>query len=133
MNGKIAFIAGGFDCLHKGHIHLLKEAAKLGRLTVAINHDAYFKKKGPNRPIDSLNQRIQNLYNTGLVDEIHAIEDSPLNLILNLRPDYIVVGDDYTEDKIVGAKECLTWGGKVVIVPRIDGLSTTKIIKEMNK
>ena len=128
---KSVFIAGGFDLLHLGHLHLLKEANKLGRVTVAVNHDAYFKKKGANRPIDTLHRRIQNVYNTGLVEEIHAIEDCPSSLILRLKPDYIVVGDDYDIEKVVGAKECLTWGGEVVIVRRIKGISTTEILQEM--
>lgn len=130
---KNVFIAGSFDLLHLGHLYLLKEASKLGHVIVAINHDAYFKKKGPNRPVDNLNKRISNVFQTGLVDEIYAIEDSPLALILKLKPDYIVVGNDYDESRIVGAKECLTWGGKVVIVPRIKELSTTKIIESLVK
>lgn len=129
----ISFIAGGFDCLHEGHLHLLKEAAKLAPLYIGLNHDAYFKKKGENRPIDKYAKRASNLLATGLVKCVWQIGDSPLELILRLKPDYIVVGNDYDIEKVVGAKECLTWGGEVVIIPRIKGLSTTKIINEQLK
>lgn len=129
MNKK-AFISGGFDCLHEGHIYLLKEAAKLGDLIVAINHDKYFKKKGCNRPIDSLEKRIEKLKKTNLIKEIYPIEDNPLEIILKIRPDFIIVGNDYNENQVVGSKECKEWGGKVVIIDRIKGISTTKIIKE---
>lgn len=129
----ISFIAGGFDLLHLGHLHLLKEASKLAPLYVGLNNDAYFKKKGPNRPIDSYNKRLKNLIDTGYVKGVFQIEDDPLELILRLKPKYIIVGDDYKEGDIIGAKECLTWGGEVVIIPRIGGYSTTKIIEEMKK
>jgi len=128
----ISFIAGGFDCLHEGHIHLLKEAAKLAPLYIGLNHDAYFKKKGSNRPIDKYAKRASNLLATGLVKCVWQIGDSPLELIIRLQPAYIIVGNDYAEKDIVGAKECLTWQGQIVIVPRIKGLSTTKIIEERN-
>lgn len=127
---KTSFIAGGFDLLHLGHLHLLKEASKFGRLYIGLNHDEYFKKKGPNRPVDNWAKRNNNLLNTGYVTGVFRIKDSPLDLILRLKPDYIVVGDDYDIDKVVGAKECLTWNGEVVIIPRIGGYSTTKIIEE---
>ena len=128
---KTAFISGGFDCLHAGHLYLLKRAAKLGQLSIGLNHDAYFKKKGVDRPIDTYVTRYTKLMKTGMVEAIYPIEDSPLSLIMKLHPDYIVVGNDYTLDRVVGAVECLTWGGKVVIVTRIGGISTTKIIANL--
>ncbi len=127
------FIAGGFDLFTKGHLHLLSEARKLGdKLIVATNHDAYFAKKGPNRPVDPLVRRIQNLLNTGLVDEVHAIEDSPLALILKIKPDVIVTGSDYALEQIVGYAECGAWGGRIARILRIPGISTTEAIKQRN-
>lgn len=126
---KVAFIAGCFDGLHMGHLHILREAAKLGRVVVAINHDAYLARKGPGRPLQTAFARERALYETGLVAQVRVIEDTPIREILNLQPDYIVVGDDYTIDRVVGAEECRKWGGTVVIVPRIPGFSTTALIK----
>jgi rfaE bifunctional protein nucleotidyltransferase chain/domain len=127
----IVFISGGFDLLHKGHLYILSEARRLGdRLVVATNHDAYFARKGPGRPVDTLAKRMENLFATGLVDEVHAIEDSPLDLIMRLKPDIIAVGDDYTPDRIVGATECRAWNGRIEIIKRIPGYSTTDIIQK---
>lgn len=128
----ISFIAGGFDLLHIGHLHLLKEASKLAPLYIGLNHDAYFKKKGPNRPVDSYAKRQKNLLDTGYVSAVFQIEDSPLELILRIRPDYIVVGDDYAPEQVVGFEECKKWGGEIIIIPRIGGHSTTKIIEKMS-
>jgi D-beta-D-heptose 7-phosphate kinase/D-beta-D-heptose 1-phosphate adenosyltransferase len=126
------FIAGGFDLFHDGHLYLLTEARKLGdRLIVAINHDSYFAKKGPGRPIDPLTKRIQNVLATGLVDQIHTIGDSPYEHIMFLKPDIITCGNDYPIEKVVGYKECAAWGGKVVLIPRIPGISTTQKIAQM--
>lgn len=125
----VVFISGGFDCLHDGHLYLLREAKKLGNyLIVATNHDKYFLKKGPNRPKDNLRIRMQKILNTGLVDLVCSIEDSPYDLIMEFKPDIIVTGDDYTIDNVVGSKECKEWGGRVILIPRIPGFSTTEIL-----
>jgi cytidyltransferase-like protein len=133
---KIAFIAGCFDGPngpHAGHLHILAEMRKLAPYTVvAINHDAYLARKGRGRPLMKEEQRRAALYATGLVDEVITIGDSPLEVIEFLRPNFIVVGDDYTIDKVVGAKECKKWKGKVVIVPRIPGHSTSEYIVGMD-
>ncbi len=125
------FIAGGFDLFHAGHLYLLTEARKLGdRLIVATNHDAYFAKKGPGRPVDTLVTRCKNLHATRLVDEVYQIADSPLDLIMRLKPDVIVTGDDYTVDQVVGGAECAAWGGRAVLIPRLPGISTTETIRQ---
>ncbi len=126
----IVFTAGSFDALHFGHIALLRRARALGdRLVVAINHDAYLARKGPGRPLDDLMMRTGKLYATGLVDWVIRIEDSPLELILDLKPDVIVAGDDYTVESCVGSAECQAWNGRVVILPRTPGISTTDLIR----
>lgn len=128
---KTVFIAGCFDGLHEGHLHILNEACKLGNLFIGINRDEHLAKKGPGRPLKNESQRANALIETGLVKGVIAFDgDSPLDLILRLKPDYIVVGDDYSMDKIVGAKECLEWGGEAIIIPRIPGFSTTQIINK---
>jgi len=128
------FTAGAFDGgLHAGHRYLLSKARKLGdKLIVAVNHDAYLARKGPGRPLMSVSQRAKTIFATGLVSDIYVIEDNPLDLIKELKPDVIVAGGDYDEKTCIGAKECGGWGGKIVIIPRIPGISTTNIIKQQN-
>lgn len=129
----VAFIAGVFDLTHQGHFHILREARKLADyLVVAINDDNYIRTVKHREPIYSLNRRIAEIAATGLADKIVTFHSDPLPLILRFRPDFIVVGDDYTEDRVVGAKECREWDGKVVIIPRLPGLSTTEIIRGRN-
>jgi D-beta-D-heptose 7-phosphate kinase/D-beta-D-heptose 1-phosphate adenosyltransferase len=129
---KVVFTSGGFDHLHEGHLHLLRECRKLGDyLIVSTNHDAYLARKGPGRPLVKLEARIEALYNTGLVDEVVAIKDSPHDLIMSLKPDVIVVGDDYTIDRVVGANECADWNGTVHFIKRLPGISTTNLINHV--
>lgn len=126
LNHKIVFTNGCFDILHKGHYKLLKFAKSLGnKLIVGLNSDDSVKKlKGFNRPINNVNQRIKNLYNLSLVDEIIVFnETTPLNLIKKIKPNIIVKGSDYSKKKISGSKI-----SNVKIFPLIKGLSTTKII-----
>lgn len=133
---KKAFIAACFDNLHFGHLHLLKEAKKLADfLVIGINTDEYIKnKKGNDRPIDNINIRINKLCNTGLVDIVQVFDgDSPLKLIKKIKPDYILVGDDYKLDQVIGYPECLEWGGQVKIIKRIDNISTTNLINKKFK
>jgi D-beta-D-heptose 7-phosphate kinase / D-beta-D-heptose 1-phosphate adenosyltransferase len=132
LKEKVALIAGCFDgkdgTLHPGHLHILTEAAKLGRLIVCINRDSYLVRKGPGRPLSGESDRARALYATGLVHHVRVIGDSPIDEIMEIKPDYIVVGDDYTIDRVVGAEECKAWQGQVVIVPRIPGFSTTGLL-----
>jgi rfaE bifunctional protein nucleotidyltransferase chain/domain len=125
------FIAGCFDGLHIAHLSILQRARALGdRLIVGLNSDAHLARKGPGRPLDTWRIRAQKLVDTGLVYSVSEIEDSPLDMILECQPDIIAVGSDYTMDTTVGAKECASWGGKVVILPRTPGISTTQLIDE---
>lgn len=127
------FIAGCFDSLHRAHISILSRSRALGdRLIVGLNDDSYLARKGPGRPIDSWDVRAQKLIDTGLVYSVDWIDDSPLDLILSLQPDVICVGDDYDLESTVGYPECLTWGGRVVVLPRTPGISTTDLVRERN-
>ncbi len=132
MTRKIAFISGVFDGLHKGHLYILAEMRKLAPYTVvSINSDAYAARKGPGRPLVKLEDRRAALYQSGLVDEVISIEDSPLEVIKLLQPDFICVGrNDYALDQVVGYKECAGWGGKVVVIEKDLGVSTTQMVKE---
>ncbi len=130
----IAFSNGCFDILHEGHIFSLNEAAKEADiLIIGVNSDASVKQlKGPERPINNELSRSMLLSNLVAVDAVIIFnENTPLNLIKTLMPDVIVKGGDYTIDQIVGSKEVLANGGRVVINPIVEGFSTTGIIQQI--
>jgi D-beta-D-heptose 7-phosphate kinase / D-beta-D-heptose 1-phosphate adenosyltransferase len=128
----VVFTNGCFDLLHEGHRHLLSEAAKLGDLLiVAVNSDASVKRlKGDSRPVEPLTIRLKNLAALETVDYVIAFsEDTPLQLIEQLQPAVLVKGGDYKKEEIIGnhlVKE-------VVIIPLLDGFSTTKSIQDNSK
>ena len=129
-----AFTNGCFDILHPGHLYSLAETAKeADYLIVGLNSDASVKRlKGPDRPINSTESRAIVLANLVLVDAVIVFEeDTPLELISTLLPDVLVKGGDYTIDTIVGAKEIIANGGKVIINPIVEGFSTTNIIEKI--
>lgn len=132
MTRKVALISGCFDGLHIGHRYILTEIRKLAPYTiVTLNSDSYLRFKGPGRPLNRFEDRRTALYASGLVDEVIAIESSPLEVIKLLRPDFICVGRaDYTPAQVVGSKECLDWGGQVVIIEKDLGVTTTQLVKE---
>lgn len=132
-NSKIVFTNGCFDVLHYGHIHLLKEAKKLGDiLIVGLNSDSSVTRlKGKSRPFFSQNIRLKVLESIKYVDYVIIFdEDTPLELIKLLLPHVIVKGSDYSLGDIIGKEIIEKSGGDIVIVKRIDGLSTTRIINE---
>ncbi|MBW7952911.1 MAG: D-glycero-beta-D-manno-heptose 1-phosphate adenylyltransferase, partial [Chitinophagaceae bacterium] len=127
-NKTIAFTNGCFDILHEGHIFSLSQAAKeADYLVVAVNSDASIKKlKGEERPINNEKSRSLLLASLIIVDAVVIFEeDTPLNLIQSILPDVLVKGGDYTVEQIVGSKEVITNGGRVVINPIVQGFSTT--------
>ncbi|MFN5985935.1 MAG: D-glycero-beta-D-manno-heptose 1-phosphate adenylyltransferase [Chitinophagaceae bacterium] len=131
-----AFTNGCFDILHQGHIFSLGEAAKeADYLIVGLNSDASVQRlKGPSRPINNSENRAIVLSNLAIVDLLVVFEeDTPLELIKALMPDILVKGGDYTIDQIVGAKEVIAGGGKVIINPIIEGYSTTGLIEKIKK
>lgn len=131
-NESIVFTNGCFDLLHVGHISLLQQARREGdRLIVAINSDASVSGlKGPARPIVGERERAYVLAALAVVDAVVVFgESTPLELIKALRPDVIVKGGDYTEEAVVGAQEVRSWGGRVKIVPTVEGFSTTRLIE----
>ena len=132
----VAFTNGCFDILHQGHLFSIAQAAKeADYLIVGINSDASVKRlKGPDRPINSTESRALVMANLVLVDAVVIFEeDTPYELITTLLPDVLVKGGDYTIETIVGAKEVIANGGKVIINPIVDGFSTTNIIEKIKK
>ncbi len=130
----IAFTNGVFDLLHEGHIYSLSQAAKEADiLIVGVNADSSVKKlKGDSRPINSEQSRSLILASLLIVDAVLIFsEDTPHHLITTLLPDVLVKGGDYTIDTIVGAKEVIQNGGRVVINPIVEGFSTTGLIEKM--
>lgn len=130
---KIVFTNGCFDVLHPGHLDLLARARSLGdALVVAINGDDSVKRlKGPTRPIFPETERGEILLALEAVDYVCAFnEDTPLETILNVRPDILVKGADWV-DNIVGSTEVEGWGGKVVALPLVPGQSTTGVIERV--
>lgn len=131
----IVFTNGCFDLLHIGHITLLEDARREGdRLVVAINSDASVRGlKGPTRPIVGEGERARILAALAAVDAVVIFDDpTPLRLIEALRPEVIVKGGDYSEDRVVGATEVRSWGGRVKLVPIVEGFSTTKLLAKAN-
>ncbi len=132
----VAFTNGCFDILHPGHLYSIGQAAKeADYLIVGLNSDASIKRlKGPERPINSTDSRALVIANLVLVDAVVVFEqDTPYELITSLLPDVLVKGGDYTIETIVGAKEVIANGGKVIINPIVDGFSTTNIIEKIKK
>ena len=133
-NKKIVFTNGCFDLLHQGHKDLISLSSSFGDiLVVGLNSDESVRRlKGNGRPIQNVVDRKSALLATGYVDKVYTFEnDTPLRLILLVRPDIIVKGGDYVAEDIVGYKEMVDWGGKVKIIPMTPGFSTTSIIENM--
>lgn len=129
---KIVFTNGCFDILHAGHVDLLQKARALGDvLVVGLNTDASVKRlKGPTRPLQNENDRASILSGLESVDAVVLFEDdTPLQLIQDLQPDVLVKGGDYTVETVVGHEEVLARGGRVELIPLVDGRSTTGIVQ----
>lgn len=128
---------GCFDLLHAGHVDMLQRARALGdMLIVAVNSDeSVARLKGSRRPILPLADRMAVLRGLKCVtDVVPFAEDTPLQVILKIRPDVLVKGSDYKVKDIVGAKEVQGWGGRVVAMPiRLRHMSTTEIIRRIKE
>ena len=131
---RVAFTNGCFDVLHRGHVHVLREArACADLLIVGINSDQSVKQiKGPARPVLPESDRCELLGAMEMVDFLVLFnEPDPGNLISAIRPDVLVKGGDWNSDKIIGADVVEAAGGRVVVVPYIKGFSTTEIIQRI--
>ena len=130
----VVFTNGCFDILHTGHIHLFREAKKLGDvLFVAVNDDSSIKKiKGSNRPIFPLEERMEVLEAITDIDYIVSFsEETPKEIISSLLPDVLVKGGDWKPDEVVGKKQVEQVGGKVVTIPYLPLHSSTDIIQRI--
>lgn len=128
---KVVFTNGCFDLLHLGHISLLARARGEGdRLVVGLNSDRSVRAlKGEGRPVVGETDRAHVLAGLGCVDAVVVFEEeTPRRLVETLRPDVLVKGADYSDKAIVGADLVRSWGGTVVLVPLVDGRSTTQIL-----
>lgn len=130
----IAFTNGCFDIIHSGHIMYLEQSAREGdKLVVGVNSDASVRRlKGQSRPVNRERDRLSVLAALSCVDAVVLFEeDTPVELIDKIRPDVLIKGNDYTENEVVGASMVKSWGGRVVLVPILEGRSTTGIIERI--
>ncbi|NOX25516.1 MAG: D-glycero-beta-D-manno-heptose 1-phosphate adenylyltransferase [Deltaproteobacteria bacterium] len=128
---RVVFTNGCFDIIHQGHTTYLEEARRQGDcLVVGLNSDASVRAiKGPERPVNSADSRAVVLAALGCVDYISIFaEETPLDLIKTVRPDILVKGADWPVEKIVGAREVMARGGRVINIPTVRGFSTTSTI-----
>ena len=132
----VVFTNGCFDIIHRGHIEVLAQTADLGdRLIIGLNSDTSIKKiKEKDRPIINEDSRAILLAALSFVDAIILFsEDTPINLIRTLVPDILAKGGDYKIETIVGHEIVQENGGEVILVPFIDGFSSTNIIEKIKK
>lgn len=133
---KSIFTNGCFDLLHPGHVRYLEAARKKGDLLiVALNSDDSVKRlKGPGRPLNSLEDRLEVIAALESVDFVTWFDaETPLALIQLLHPHALVKGGDWKPEQIVGSKEVLGWGGKVYSLRYIEGKSTTETIAKARR
>lgn len=130
----VVFTNGCFDLLHVGHITLLEDCRRFGsKLVLGLNADVSVQRlKGPTRPIVGENERARVMAALAAIDAVVTFaEDTPLELIDLLRPDVLVKGGDYTLETVVGHELVLSYGGRVEIIPTVEGFSTTNIVRKL--
>ena len=131
---KTVFTNGCFDILHRGHVEYLQKAKTFGdKLIVGLNSDASVRRlKGESRPIQDEQSRKIILEALRCVDEVIIFnEDTPYELIREARPDILAKGADYRPEEVVGRDLVESWGGNMVLIPLVEGKSTTAIIEKM--
>jgi rfaE bifunctional protein nucleotidyltransferase chain/domain len=133
----LVFTNGCFDILHRGHVTLLAQARALGAaLLVAVNSDASVKRlgKGDDRPVNALPDRLAVIASLESVSVVTWFdEDTPLQRILDCRPDVLLKGGDWPVKKIVGNDQVSGWGGRVVSLPFIHQTSTTALLDKIRR
>jgi len=131
---RIVFTNGCFDIIHAGHVGYLKEAKKQGdRLIVAINDDESVKRlKGKGRPINPIDRRMAVVSGLESVDWVVSFtEDTPENLLLELKPDLLIKGGDYGIEGVVGSDFVKSYGGAVKVLAFLDDCSTSAIVDKI--
>jgi rfaE bifunctional protein nucleotidyltransferase chain/domain len=133
---KIAFTNGCFDILHVGHVRYLREAKKTADvLVLALNSDSSVRSiKGEKRPLVGEEERAEILAALEFIDFVTIFPElTPLELINYLKPDIIIKGGDWSEDKVVGRDDVKKWGGRVILIPEVEGKSTTNIVEKIKE
>lgn len=129
----LVFTNGVFDVLHRGHVTYLAAARALGSaLFVGLNSDASVRMlgKGPDRPLNRAEDRAIVLAALESVTAIGTFEEAtPLALLARVRPDIYVKGGDYTIDRLPEAEAMREWGGRTIILPFVEGFSTTDLLR----
>jgi rfaE bifunctional protein nucleotidyltransferase chain/domain len=137
LQGPVVFTNGVFDVLHRGHVTYLAQARALGaHLVVALNTDASARRlgKGPDRPLNGEQDRamvIAALASVSLVTWFD--EDTPVELLAELRPQVYVKGGDYDMRKLAETALVESYGGSAVAIPFVDGYSTTALVSRIKK
>jgi rfaE bifunctional protein nucleotidyltransferase chain/domain len=135
QRGPVVFTNGVFDVLHRGHASYLDRARQLGAsLVVGLNSDASARRlgKGPDRPLNNQADRavmLAALESVSLVTWFE--EDTPLELITELRPDVLVKGGDYDMSVLAETQVVLAYGGRAQAIPFVEGYSTTALVKQI--
>ncbi len=133
---RIVFTNGCFDVIHPGHVYCLYLAKQEGDLLViGLNDDSSVRRlKGQTRPIFSQDERAELLASFFFVDHVVLFnEDTPLELVLQVRPHVLVKGGDYEPDTIVGREEVEADGGRLVVVPPMPGFSSSGLINAVSE
>ena len=136
INGKIAFANGCFDIIHAGHICMLQTAAfRYGdTVIVGVNTDSGVRKlKGAGRPVMPYADRVLILSSLRYVDAVVGFEDDPYELIATIRPDFLVKGDEYEEDEIIGAELVKATGGQAIRFPMVRDLSSSQLVQRVKE
>lgn len=132
--GRLVFTNGCFDLLHRGHAEYLYQARDLGdALVVGVNADASVRElKGRGRPLIAGRDRAFLVAALGYVDAVTLFEeDTPQALIRALLPDVLVKGGDYQPDEVVGRAEVEAAGGRLVLLPLVEGHSTSGLAERI--
>jgi D-glycero-beta-D-manno-heptose 1-phosphate adenylyltransferase len=133
----VVFTNGVFDVLHRGHVVYLAQARQLGAsLVVALNTDASARRlgKGPDRPLNNEQDRaavIAALASVSLVTWFD--EDTPLQLIAELKPPVLVKGGDYDMSKLAETAMVQSYGGKALAIPFVQGYSTSDLVRRIRQ
>lgn len=131
-SGRLVLTNGCFDILHRGHVEILVRARALGdRLVVGLNSDASVRRlKGPGRPLQPELDRAACLAGLESVDGVVVFgEDTPEELMVELRPDIWVKGGDYQPEQLSELETLERLGGRLVILPLVEGRSTTALMR----
>jgi rfaE bifunctional protein nucleotidyltransferase chain/domain len=131
----VVFTNGVFDVLHKGHATYLAQARAMGgSLVVALNTDASSRRlgKGPDRP---LNNELDRAALMAALESVSLVtwfdDDTPAEIIAELKPDVLVKGGDYDMSKLAEARIVESYGGRALAIPFVDGYSTTALVKKI--